>query len=77
MIEPVGLGCGVVVALMLAIGAQIAFVVKAGLMRRFVLPIVLLCAASDALLIFLGVFGLGPLLEALPNLMRWIRFAGA
>jgi len=28
-------------------------------------------------LIFLGVFGLGTLLEALPNLMSWIRFAGA
>ncbi len=41
------------------------------------MPIVLLCVASDALLIFLGVFGLGTLLEALPNLMSWIRFAGA
>ena len=77
MIEPFFLGFGLGFSLILAIGAQNAFVLKAGLMRRFVLPIVLLCAASDALLIFLGVFGLGTLLEALPNLMSWIRFAGA
>ena len=76
-IEPFFWGFGLGFSLILAIGAQNAFVLKAGLMRRFVLPVVLLCAASDALLIFLGVFGLGTLLEALPNLMIWIRFAGA
>ena len=55
MIEPFFLGFGLGFSLILAIGAQNAFVLKAGLMRRFVLPIVLLCAVSDALLIFLGV----------------------
>ena len=65
MIEPFFLGFGLGLSLILAIGAQNAFVLKAGLMRRFVLPIVLLCAASDALLIFLGVLGLGTLLEDL------------
>ena len=77
MIEPFFLGFGLGFSLILAIGAQNAFVLKAGLMRRFVLPIVLLCAVSDALLIFLGVLGLGTLLKTWPNLMSWIRFAGA
>ena len=77
MLEQFFMGFGLGFSLILAIGAQNAFVLKAGLMRRFVLPIVLFCAASDSLLIFLGVLGLGTLLEALPNLMSWMRFAGA
>ena len=38
-------------SLILAIGAQNAFVLRAGLMRRHVLPLVLVCAISDAMLI--------------------------
>lgn len=46
------------VSLILAIGAQNAFVLRQGLRREFVLPVVLICAISDALLIALGIAGL-------------------
>ena len=46
-------------SLILAIGAQNAFVLRAGLMRRHVLPLVLVCAISDAVLIAAGVAGFG------------------
>lgn len=77
MIESLLLGYSLGFSLILAIGAQNAFVLKAGLMRHFVLPITLLCAVSDAFLIFLGVFGLGAILDTLPDLIKWVRYAGA
>ena len=48
-----GLGTGL--SLIVAIGAQNAFVLKQGLMRRHVLPTVAFCALSDAVLIVAGV----------------------
>jgi L-lysine exporter family protein LysE/ArgO len=52
--------------LIVAIGAQNAFVLRQGLLRRHVLPLVLFCALSDALLIAAGVAGLGALIAAWP-----------
>ena len=46
-------------SLIVAIGAQNAFVLRQGLARKHVLVIVTLCSLSDALLIILGVLGLG------------------
>ena len=46
-------------ALIVAIGAQNAFVLRCGLRREHVFAVVLVCALSDALLIGLGVAGLG------------------
>lgn len=46
-------------ALIVAIGAQNAFVLRQGLRREHVLPVVIICAASDAALIAAGVAGLG------------------
>jgi L-lysine exporter family protein LysE/ArgO len=63
--------------LIVAIGAQNAFVLRQGLLRAHVLPVVALCAASDALLVFAGVFGLGQMLQAAPTLMAPLRWAGA
>ena len=46
-------------SLIIAIGAQNAFVLRLGLKKQHVLAVVLFCAISDALLIVAGVAGLG------------------
>ncbi|KKL18780.1 hypothetical protein LCGC14_2472080, partial [marine sediment metagenome] len=52
-------GFALSLTLIMAIGAQNAFVLRQGLRREHVLPVVLLCAGSDALLIGAGVAGFG------------------
>ena len=64
-------------SLILAIGAQNAFVLRQGLRRMHVLPVVLVCALSDALLIAAGVAGFGALAEVVPGLEFWMRIFGA
>ena len=63
-------------SLIVAIGAQNAFVLRQGLARRHVLVIVTLCSLSDALLIILGVLGLGKAIEQLPQMLEVIRWFG-
>ncbi|MBO9687992.1 MAG: amino acid transporter [Mitsuaria chitosanitabida] len=63
--------------LIVAIGAQNALVLRQGLMRQHVAPVVFVCAISDILLICLGVFGLGRLIAASPLLMEVFRWGGA
>jgi len=63
--------------LILAIGAQNAHVLKMGLTRQHVLPTVLICAFSDALLIGLGVCGMGALLDRWPQSVQLATWAGA
>ncbi len=61
-------------SLILAIGAQNAFVLRQGLMRRHVFLVCVICAVSDAVLITVGVSGFGALADVapwLPELMRW------
>ncbi|MGB7318778.1 MAG: LysE/ArgO family amino acid transporter [Planktotalea sp.] len=64
-------------SLILAIGAQNAFVLKHGLRREHVLPIVLTCAISDAILIICGVAGFGALAQAVPWFETAMRYGGA
>jgi len=64
-------------SLILAIGAQNAFVLRQGLRRLHVLPVVLTCAISDAILIVLGVSGFGALSEAAPWIAVALRWMGA
>jgi len=64
-------------ALIVAIGSQNAFVLRSGLKRQHVLPIVAFCAASDALLIGAGVGGAGALLRGNDWLMQLTRYGGA
>ena len=64
-------------ALIIAIGAQNAFVLRCGLKREHVLAVVLVCALSDALLIALGVAGLGTLVQGGPRLLLLARYGGA
>lgn len=70
-----GLGLGL--SLIIAIGAQNAFVLRHGLRREHVLAVVLVCAISDAVLIAAGVAGGGVLFTAVPWLVDVIRWAGA
>ena len=64
-------------ALIIAIGAQNAFVLRCGLRREHVLAVVLVCALSDALLITLGIAGLGALVQRSPALLQFARYGGA
>ncbi|TDK41063.1 LysE/ArgO family amino acid transporter [Antarcticimicrobium luteum] len=64
-------------SLILAIGAQNAFVLRQGLRREHVLAVVLTCALSDAVLIAAGVAGMGRLAQALPWFSPLMRFGGA
>ncbi|WP_279480739.1 LysE/ArgO family amino acid transporter [Aureimonas sp. SK2] len=64
-------------ALIVAIGAQNLFVLRQGLLRRHVGPIVLFCGTADALLIAAGVGGAGALLAAAPGLARALALGGA
>jgi L-lysine exporter family protein LysE/ArgO len=63
-------------SLIIAIGAQNAFVIRQGLLRQHVLLVVLICAISDAALIFLGTGGLGTLIQGKPSLLEFIRWFG-
>ncbi|MFC3615692.1 LysE/ArgO family amino acid transporter [Lutimaribacter marinistellae] len=64
-------------SLILAIGAQNAFVLRQGLRREHVFVICLTCALSDAVLIAAGVAGFGSLAERLPWLETAMRIGGA
>jgi L-lysine exporter family protein LysE/ArgO len=64
-------------SLILAIGAQNAFVLRQGLLQSHVFWLCLFCAASDAVLITAGVAGFGALVEALPALPLVMSLGGA
>jgi L-lysine exporter family protein LysE/ArgO len=70
-----GLGLGL--ALIVAIGAQNAFVLRQGLRGEHVIPVVAVCALSDLVLIVAGVAGTGALLDRVPEAVTGIRWAGA
>jgi L-lysine exporter family protein LysE/ArgO len=70
-----GLGFGL--TLIVAIGAQNAFVLRQGLRREHVALVVVTCAASDVLLIGLGVGGMGAVLAGAPTLLTAVRVGGA
>jgi L-lysine exporter family protein LysE/ArgO len=70
-----GLGTGL--SLIVAIGAQNAFVLRQGLRRQHVLLVVAVCALSDLVLILAGVGGVGTLLERFPSALAAVRWLGA
>src|SRR5690606_29551561 len=64
-------------SLILAIGAQNAFVLRQGLLRRHVFWICLFCAFSDAVLITVGVAGMGTISAAAPWAIEALTWGGA
>ncbi len=77
-LAPAGEGFLLGLSLIVAIGAQNAFVLRQGLLRQHVLAVCLICALSDALLIAAGIAGFGVVVErqpALPRVMTWLGAA--
>ncbi|WP_417235337.1 LysE/ArgO family amino acid transporter [Arthrobacter sp.] len=70
-----GFGSGL--SLIVAIGAQNAFVLRQGIRREHIVGVVVLCALSDAVLIFAGVAGVGALVATAPWVLTVARWAGA
>ena len=70
-------GFSLAFSLILAIGAQNAFVLKQGLVRQHVFLVCAICALSDALLIAAGVAGFGALVAQFPLLETAARYGGA
>ncbi|MGL3605042.1 LysE/ArgO family amino acid transporter [Rhizobium sp. G187] len=64
-------------SLIVAIGAQNAFILRQGLRREHVFPLVLTCALSDAILIALGVAGFATVLASITWLEPVMRYGGA
>ncbi len=75
--SPPSPGPGFGLSLIVAIGAQNAFVLRQGLRGEHVLVVVLICAVSDVILIALGIAGIGSLLELAPWLLDAMRIGGA
>lgn len=63
--------------LIIAIGAQNAFILRQGLLREHVFLLCLICALADAALIAAGVAGLGTLIAQAPVLIWWVTLGGA
>ena len=72
-IEGFLLGAGLIIA----IGAQNAFVLRQGLERRHVFAVATVCVVSDAVLIAAGVAGLGTLVQQHPSWLAVVTIAGA
>lgn len=70
-----GLALGL--SLIVAIGAQNAFVLKQGIQRHHVFWVCFVCAFSDALLISAGVAGFGLLVSQYPQIETFARYGGA
>ncbi|MEU7021248.1 LysE/ArgO family amino acid transporter [Streptomyces sp. NPDC046203] len=69
-------GFGTGLSLIVAIGAQNAFVLRQGVRRHAVLAVVAICAVSDAVLIALGVAGVGAVVTAWPAALTAVGLAG-
>ncbi|MHA1563951.1 MAG: LysE/ArgO family amino acid transporter [Alphaproteobacteria bacterium] len=72
-LEGFALGAGLIVA----IGAQNAFVLRQGLVREYVFAVATICFLSDAVLIVAGVAGFGSIVSANPTLIAYVTAIGA
>jgi L-lysine exporter family protein LysE/ArgO len=77
MSSPLVLGFIASFTLIAAIGAQNAFVLRQGIRREHVLPVVALCTVSDIVLISAGIAGVGALISAHPSALNIAKFGGA
>jgi len=64
-------------ALIVAIGAQNAFVLRQGIRQEHIGAVVAVCMAGDALLILTGTAGIGALVTRFPEVLEVLRWAGA
>jgi L-lysine exporter family protein LysE/ArgO len=63
-------------SLIVAIGAQNAFVLRQGLIRQYVGPVVAICSVSDLVLIAAGVAGIGAIVQHAPTALTVVRWLG-
>lgn len=77
MSSPVLLGFLTTMALIAAIGAQNAFVLRQGIRGEHVVPVIALCTVSDLILIAAGIAGVGALVTAHPDAMTVAKLGGA
>lgn len=76
MIPAILLGATTGLTLIVAIGAQNAYILRQGIIGKFVWPIAIFCILSDALLIGLGVFGIGKIVESAAWVLEVLRWGG-
>ena len=77
MLTPLLIGFATGLTLIVAIGAQNAFILRQGIRREHVLPVVAVCTVSDMALMAAGVAGFGVLITAHPQVVTLARFGGA
>ena len=77
MSSPLVIGFLASFTLIAAIGAQNALVLRQGIRREHVLPVVALCTVSDIALIAAGIAGVGALINAHPGALHIAKFGGA
>lgn len=70
-------GLAVGFSLIIAIGAQNAFVLKQGLKKQHVFWVCVVCAASDSILILLGVLGFSKAIQTHPEFVDWAKYFGS
>ena len=70
------LGFGTMMTLIVAIGAQNAFVLRQGLRRQAVAKVVAVCAISDAILVAVGVAGFGAIVRRWPQVITVAAIVG-
>src|SRR3954466_15205401 len=78
MLDSVVAGLLTGLSLIVAIGAQNAFVLRQGLAREHVGPVVAICAVSDLVLIVAGVAGIGTIIRQagwVIDVVRWLGVA--
>lgn len=75
-LAPAVAGLGFGLSLIVAIGAQNAYVLRQGLRREHIGGVVALCVASDAVLIAAGVAGLGSLVSQAPRVLTVVQVVG-
>ncbi|WP_348944477.1 LysE/ArgO family amino acid transporter [Chitinibacter sp. FCG-7] len=70
-------GMALCASLIMAIGAQNAFILRQGISRQHLFIAVITCIGCDFLLMSAGVLGMGKILQTLPELQSWMALAGA
>jgi len=77
LLLPLAAGLGLGLSLIVAIGAQNAFVLRQGIRAKHVFAVVAICTLSDLVLIFLGISGVGLVIARFPVGLAVVRWLGA
>lgn len=77
MTSPLFIGFLTSLTLIAAIGAQNAFVLRQGIRREHVVPVIAICTVSDMVLIAAGIAGFGALISLYPDIVTAARIGGA